>query len=84
MGDVILGRPSEVVYPLKLNADGTRKGRTVWSGMSIVAGPNHSGKRSGFSGLFVRRGGLAGSSFVGDPEQRGVAPKERDSGGNES
>jgi len=45
-------RPSDVIYPIRTNADGTRRRSSVWS--SITPGTSPEGKKSGFWGLFRR------------------------------
>jgi hypothetical protein len=62
MLDISIGRPSEVIYPVKLNADGTRKKGIAWSSMSIAPGSSHDGMRSALFNMFSRKGSLGGST----------------------
>ncbi len=51
------GRPSDVIYPVRLNADGTRRRSSVWSS-------SPDGKRTGIMDRLFRR-----STSNGAPER---------------
>jgi hypothetical protein len=55
-----IGRPSDVIYPPRLNADGSRKRAMAWSGMSTSPGSSPESKRATLFGLFSRRVSLGG------------------------
>ncbi|KAK0113799.1 hypothetical protein ONS95_014049 [Cadophora gregata] len=46
-------RPSDTIYPPRVNADGTRRS-SVWSTMSVSPGTSPEGRRSSFMSLFKR------------------------------
>jgi hypothetical protein len=48
------GRPSDVIYPVRLNADGTRRRSSVWSSITVSPGSSPDGKRAGIMSLFRR------------------------------
>lgn len=58
------GRPSDVIYPPRTNADGTRRRSSVWSSITTVS-PSSSpeGKRPSLLNLF-RKGSMAGTGEV--------------------
>jgi hypothetical protein len=82
MLDISIGRPSEVIYPVKLNADGTRKRGIAWSSMSIAPGSSHDGMRSALFNMFSRKGSLGGSTSK-ELEDSEVAIKGSGSGRKE-
>jgi len=47
-------RPSDVIYPVRLNADGTRRRSSVWSSITVSPGTSPDGKRAGIMSLFRR------------------------------
>jgi len=51
-------RPSEVIYPVRTNADGSRRRSSVWSSISAAPGTSPDGKRHSILGFF-RRGSTA-------------------------
>lgn len=55
---ICIGRPSEVIYPVKLNADGTKKRGIAWPAKSIAPGMNQIGKRPALLGMFGKKGNL--------------------------
>lgn len=55
---ICIGRPSEVIYPVKLNADGTKKRGIAWSTKSTLPGLNKNGKRPALLGMFGKKGNL--------------------------
>jgi len=50
-------RPSDVIYPVRTNADGSRRRSSVWSSLNVTPGTSPEGKRHGFLGFF-RRGSV--------------------------
>lgn len=62
-------RPSEVIYPVRTNPDGSRRRSSVWSSINVTPGTSPEGKRNSFLGFF-RRGSVqqdvAGSSALDD------------------
>jgi len=62
-------RPSEVIYPVRTNPDGSRRRSSVWSSINATPGTSPEGKRNSFLGFF-RRGSVqqdvAGSSALDD------------------
>lgn len=52
-----IGRPSDVIYPIRTNADGTRRRSSVWSSITTPTGTSPEGKKGGFWGMF-RRGSV--------------------------
>lgn len=53
---IYIGRPSEVIYPVKLNADGTKKRGIAWSTKTTAPGLNQNGKRPALLGMFGKKG----------------------------
>lgn len=51
----LLGRPSEVIYPLKLNADGSRKRGITWPEKLISPRSNQYRKHPVLLGLFGKK-----------------------------
>jgi hypothetical protein len=43
-----------VIYPVRLNADGTRRRSSVWSSITVSPGTSPDGKRAGIMSLFRR------------------------------
>jgi len=61
-------RPSDVIYPVRLNADGTRRRPSVWSSITVSPGTSPDGKRSGIMSLF-RRSNAPGDASNGTVER---------------
>jgi hypothetical protein len=55
---IYIGRPSEVIYPVKLNADGTKKRGIGWSTKSTAPGLHQNGKRPALLSMFGKKGSL--------------------------
>jgi hypothetical protein len=64
----LAGRPSDVIYPVRLNADGTRRRPSVWSSITVSPGTSPDGKRSGIMSLF-RRSNAPGDASNGAVER---------------
>jgi hypothetical protein len=58
----LAGRPSDVIYPVRLNADGTRRRPSVFSIISVSPGTSPDGKRAGLMSLFRRNNGQSEAS----------------------
>lgn len=77
LNNFCLGRPSEVIYPIKLNADGTKKRGMAWSAKSIAPGLNQNGKRPALLGFFGKKDSLGSkASPARVVEQRPVMAQE--------
>jgi len=50
-------RPSEVIYPPRMNADGTRRRSSVWSSITPSPGTSPEGKRAAIFNFFKKAGG---------------------------
>ncbi|KAH7382910.1 hypothetical protein BKA64DRAFT_712757 [Cadophora sp. MPI-SDFR-AT-0126] len=75
-------RPSDIIYPPRVNADGTRRS-SVWSTMSVSVSPGTSpeGRRSSFMGLFRRNSVHAEDSISERGDEDKVEFKEVNMGG---
>ncbi|KAH7369753.1 hypothetical protein BKA65DRAFT_4651 [Rhexocercosporidium sp. MPI-PUGE-AT-0058] len=73
-------RPSDIIYPPRVNADGTRRS-SVWSTISVSPGTSPDGRRSSILGIFRRSSVHAedGISERGDEDK--VEFKEVNMGG---
>jgi len=69
-------RPSEVIYPTRTNADGTRRRSSVFT---ISPGTSPDGKRASLMDMFKRKGGVSEKSAESTHE--GVASHKVDFGG---
>lgn len=72
-----VGRPSDVIYPPRTNADGTRRRSSVWSSMTTTS-PSSSpdGKRSTLLNLFSRKGST--SAVEGEAVEEYKEPDSRE------
>lgn len=52
------GRPSEVIYPERTNADGTRRRSSLWS-ISPGTSPEGKGRRESILNFFGRKGSVS-------------------------
>ncbi|KAF4628026.1 hypothetical protein G7Y89_g10125 [Cudoniella acicularis] len=77
-------RPSEVIYPPRVNADGTRRRSSVWSSISSVSpGSSPDGKRASLMNFFGRKNSVQNDNEgLGEtPSEQGVHFKDVDLGG---
>ncbi|KUJ14789.1 uncharacterized protein LY89DRAFT_720258 [Mollisia scopiformis] len=70
-------RPSDVIYPVRLNADGTRRRSSVWSSISAAPGTSPDGKRNGFLGFFRRGSAAQDAAVVSTVVDDDVGPTSR-------
>jgi len=61
-------RPSDVIYPVRLNADGTKRRSSVWSSITVSPGSSPDGKRSGIMSLF-RKSNVQNEAPIGASER---------------
>ncbi|PVH87907.1 hypothetical protein DL98DRAFT_581138 [Cadophora sp. DSE1049] len=75
-------RPSDIIYPPRVNADGTRRS-SVWSTMSVSVSPGTSpdGRRSSILGLFRRNSVHAEDGISERDDEDKVEFKEVNMGG---
>ncbi|KAH6721184.1 hypothetical protein BKA61DRAFT_152787 [Leptodontidium sp. MPI-SDFR-AT-0119] len=75
-------RPSDIIYPPRVNADGTRRS-SVWSTMSVSVSPGTSpeGRRSSIMGLFRRSSVHAEDGISERADEDKVEFKEVNMGG---
>lgn len=67
-------RPSDVIYPVRTNADGSRRRSSVWSSINVTPGTSPEGKKNSFLGFF-RRGNVQQDVVSGGPLDDDVDPR---------
>jgi len=76
-------RPSEVIYPPRVNADGTRRA-SVWSNISVSPSTSPEGRRSSIMGLFRKNSVQIEDDVPERNNENKVEFKDVDMGGRNS
>jgi len=70
-------RPSDVIYPARTNADGTRRRSSVWSSITVSPGSSPDGKRASLMDLFRKNSVSNSESPRQEVDDNAVHSKEQ-------